>query len=47
MAFSGEAEWDGFIPFEELPSAFNPRIGHDRHRKPESFSRRLQVQRRR
>lgn len=25
--FSGEAEWDGFIPFEELPSAFNPASG--------------------
>jgi penicillin amidase len=24
---SGEAEWDGFIPFDELPSAFNPASG--------------------
>ena len=37
---AGEAEWDGFIPFEELPSAFNPRLGHDRHCESESISRR-------
>ncbi len=24
---SGEAEWDGFIPFDELPAAFNPPSG--------------------
>jgi penicillin amidase len=24
---SGDAEWDGFIPFDELPSAFNPPSG--------------------
>src|SRR5581483_3677588 len=24
---SGESEWDGFIPFEELPSVFNPPSG--------------------
>src|SRR5262249_24640304 len=24
---SGEAEWDGFIPFDQLPSAFNPPSG--------------------
>jgi penicillin amidase len=24
---SGQSEWDGFIPFDELPSAFNPASG--------------------
>ena len=26
-AYRGTAEWDGFIPFDELPSAFNPPSG--------------------
>ena len=38
---SGNFEWDGYIPFDELPCVYNPPGGHDRHRQPESVSRRI------
>jgi penicillin amidase len=26
--WTGEYDWDGWVPFEELPQAFNPPVGH-------------------
>ena len=40
---SGNFEWDGYIPFDELPSVYNPPSGHDRHRQPEYVSRELSL----
>ena len=40
---SGDCEWQGFIPFDDLPQFFNPASRHDRHGESESVSGGLSI----
>ncbi len=46
-AARGDFEWDGYIPFDQLPAFYNPAARLDRHRQSESIPGKLSLSRER